>query len=472
MIPVPPFFDLLAQTTALLVITVSMAQNLLYLILLLTAVGVMLGRPRVHQSRALWNGLVDGAPPVSVIVPAYNEAETIADSLRSLLALEYPDFRVVVVNDGSTDPTLEVLARAFELEPAPLEHVSALPHAPLRGLYRSARHANLVVLDKVNSGKADALNAGLGLVTTELFCAVDADSLIEADGLLRVVQPFVEDPERVVAVGGTVRVANGCGVRAGRVRAVALPSRLLPLLQTVEYLRAFMMARLAWGRIGCLMIVSGAFGLFRRDVVIELGGYSTKTVGEDLELVVRLHRRMRDAGRDYRIEFVPEPVCWTQVPETLGVLARQRQRWQRGALETFFRHKGMLVGRGYGRVGRLGLGHILLLDVVTPLVEVLGYVLLPFFWLAGTINTEFFLAYLALTFAFGVFISVASLVLEEFERRRVPRARDLVVLTIAAIVENFGYRQLANLWRIQGHWHYWRGAAHWGRQDRQGFAVA
>ena len=253
---------------------------------------------------------------------------------------------------------------------------------------------------------------------------------------------------------------------------MALPRRMLPLLQTVEYLRAFMMARLAWGRIGCLMIVSGAFGLFRRDVVIELGGYSTKTVGEDLELVVRLHRRMCNAGRDYRIEFVPEPVCWTQVPERLGELARQRQRWQRGALETFFRHKDMLVGRKYGRVGRLGLGHILLLDVVTPLVEVLGYLLLPFFWLAGTINTPFFLAYLALTFAFGVFISVASLVLEEFERRRVPRARDLVVLTAAAIIENFGYRQLANFWRIQGHWQYWRGAAHWGRQDRRGFAAA
>ncbi|MCB1990528.1 MAG: glycosyltransferase family 2 protein, partial [Geminicoccaceae bacterium] len=182
MIPFPPFFDLLAQTTAVLVIVVSMAQNLLYLVLLLTAVSVMLGRPRVHQSRALWNGLVDGAPPVSVIVPAYNEAETIADSLRSLLALEYPDFRVVVVNDGSTDATLDVLMREFGLEPAPLEHVSTLPHAPARGLYRSTRHANLVVLDKVNSGKADALNAGLGQVTTELFCAVDADSLIEADG--------------------------------------------------------------------------------------------------------------------------------------------------------------------------------------------------------------------------------------------------------------------------------------------------
>ena len=472
MIAEPAFFDFIAYTIAILVILVSMTQNLLYLVLLLIAVGVMAGRPQVRQSRALWNGAVDAAPPVSVIVPAFNEAPTIADSLRSLLALEYPDFRVVVVNDGSTDKTLEVLIDAFALEPAEIDRRSPLAHAPLRGLYRSSRHANLVLVDKENSGKADALNAGLGQVTTELFCAVDADSLLEADGLLRVVQPFIEDPERVVAVGGTVRVANGCGVRAGRVRSVALPKKLLPMLQTVEYLRAFMMARLAWGRLGCLMIVSGAFGLFRRDVVIELGGYSTKTVGEDLELVIRLHRHAREAGRDYRIDFVPEPVCWTQVPETLGVLARQRQRWQRGALESFFTHKDMLVKRRYGRAGRLGLGHILLLDVVTPIIEVIGYILLPFFWMAGTINTEFFLAYLAMTFAFGVFISVASLILEEFERRRVPRAVDLVRLTVAAVVENFGYRQLANLWRIQGHWHYWRGAAHWGKQSRTEFAAA
>jgi len=472
MIPVPPFFDLAAEIVAVLVIAVSMAQNLLYLVLLVIAIAVMAGRPRVHQSRALWNSVVDAAPPVSVIVPAFNEAATIVDSLRSLLALEYPDFRLVVVNDGSTDRTLEVLVEAFALEPAPIDRVSPLPHAPLRGLYRSPRHANLVVVDKLNSGKADALNAGLGQVTTELFCAVDADSLLEADGLLRVVQPFVEDPERVIAVGGTVRVANGCGVRAGRVRNVALPKKLLPMLQTVEYLRAFMMARLAWGRLGCLMIVSGAFGLFRRDVVVELGGYSTKTVGEDLELIIRLHRHLRDRQLGYRIEFVPEPVCWTQVPESLSVLARQRQRWQRGALESFFTHKDMLVRSRYGRVGRLGLGHILLLDVITPLVEVLGYLMLPFFWLAGTINTEFFLAYLALTFAFGVFISVASLVLEEFERRRVPRAVDLIRLTLAAIIENFGYRQLANLWRIQGHWQYWRGSVHWGKQARTGFATA
>lgn len=472
MIPEPPFFDIVAYTVSILVIVVSMTQNLLYLILLLIAVGVMAGRPHVHQSRALWNGVVDAAPPISVIVPAFNEAATIADSLRSLLALEYPDFRVVVVNDGSNDATLDVLIDAFALEPTTIDRLSPLAHKPLRGLYRSERHANLLVLDKENSGKADALNAGLGQVTTELFCAVDADSLLEADGLLRVVQPFMEDPERVVAVGGTVRVANGCGVRAGRIRHVALPKKLLPMLQTVEYLRAFMMARLAWGRLGCLMIVSGAFGLFRRDVVIELGGYSTETVGEDLELVIRLHRHAREAGRDYRIDFVPEPVCWTQVPESLGVLARQRQRWQRGALESFFIHKDMLVKRRYGRVGRLGLGHILLLDVVTPIIEVIGYILLPFFWMNGTINTEFFLAYLAMTFAFGVFISVASLILEEFERRRVPRAVDLVRLTLAAILENFGYRQLANIWRIQGHWHYLRGAGHWGKQARIEFKTA
>ena len=295
---------------------------------------------------------------------------------------------------------------------------------PLRAVLGSKRHPNLVVLDKANGGKADALNAGINMVQTQLLCTVDADSLLEGDALLRAVRPFVEDPKRIVGVGGTVRVANGCIVKSGRVREIRLPRRLLPLLQTIEYLRAFMMARLAWGHVGALMVVSGTFGLFCRDVVVEVGGYSRGTVGEDMEVIVKIHRHMRDRKRDYEIAYVPEPVCWTQVPETLHGLARQRIRWQRGAIESFVWHRKMLMRPRYGIVGTLGLGHILLADIVAPLVELLSYVLFPLFWAAGLIYWEFFAAWLALTFGFGVFISVGSLVLEELElKRRAPRRR-------------------------------------------------
>jgi len=469
--PVWWLIERLGELVAVTVIGVSLTQNLVFLMLLGLAGFAMARRPRARLTRTLWNGLVDQAPPMTILVPAFNEAATIVDSVRALLALHYPRFSVVVVNDGSSDATMARLEAAFALEASPHTGTGELGHAPLAGVYGSARHTNLLVLDKANGGKADALNAGINFVETEIFCSVDADSLLEADSLLRVVQSFVDDPLRTVAAGGTVRVANGCSVKAGRVKEVRLPKKLLPLLQTIEYLRAFMMARLAWGRLGALMIVSGAFGIFRRDVVIEVGGYSLGTVGEDLEIIMKIHRRMRAAGRDYVIEFVPEPVCWTQVPEDMSILAAQRIRWQRGALESFARHKGIFGRPRYGRVGALGMGNILLLDVVTPVVEALGYLLLPFFWLIGAVHWPFFLAYLALTFAFGVFISVGSLILEELELRRVPRATDLAILTLVAVLENFGYRQLNNVWRLMGHWRYLRGAAGWGSMRRVAFAT-
>ncbi len=468
--PAWALLDWLAEVLAIVVIVASLAPNLVYVALLCLACGIMLRRPKAKFSRSLWAELVDVAPPITIVVPAYNEEATIVESVRSLLALQYPNFRVIVVNDGSGDATLRRLAERFDLQPARTAPSSSLDCAPVTTVLRSARAENLLVLDKQNGGKADALNAGINHVETDYFCTIDADSLLEGDALLRVMRPFVEDPERVVAGGGTVRVANGCTVRAGRVREVNLPRRLLPLLQTVEYLRAFTMARLAWGKVGALMIVSGAFGVFRRDVALDVGGYSRDTVGEDMEIIVKIHRRMRETGRDYEIAFVPEPVCWTQVPDDLSVLARQRIRWHRGTLETFFRHQDMLLRPRYGVVGGVGFGHILLVDVLTPLIELVSYVLMPLFWYFGLVYWEFLAAWLALTFGFGIFVSIGTLILEELELRRVPRARDLALLALVAVVENLGYRQLNNLWRAIGHWRYLRGDKSWGAMRRQAFA--
>jgi cellulose synthase/poly-beta-1,6-N-acetylglucosamine synthase-like glycosyltransferase len=325
------------------------------------------------------------------------------------------------------------------------------------------------VVDKENGGKADALNAGINLARYPLFCAIDADSMLESDALLRAVQPFVESPERVVGVGGTIRIANGNHIVGGRVVEAALPRNPLVLVQIVEYLRAFLMARVALGEVEALMLISGAFGIFRRAVVIQAGGYSRDTVGEDLELVVKLHRYLLDQRIPLEIRFVPEPVCWTQAPTTLGGLMRQRTRWQRGALETYFRHIGMFLRPRYGRAGSLGMASVLLLDVMGPLIEVLGYVCIPLFWYLGMLNIPYMIAYLALTFGMGIFISVGSLVLEEMEMQRFKSARDLLVLTFCAICENFGYRQLHNIWRFIGWIQFLLGRTHWGTQKRQAF---
>ncbi len=458
-----------AVITAWLVICQGLAQSLIYLAQLVLAYRALRHGPPPRVGRALWWDYSDVVMPIALLVPAYNEEATIGESIRSMLSLQYPNFEVIVINDGSNDGTMDALIAAFDLKPMVRPYDEAMKHRPIQGMYGSPRHSNLLVIDKENGGKSDALNAGINVSRAPLFCAVDADSLLEPDSLLRAVQPFIDDPYRVVAVGGTIRVVNGCEVRNGRVVRTGLPRRILPLFQTIEYLRAFLMARLAWSELNALTIISGAFGIFRRSVAVEVGGYTHGTVGEDLEIIIKIHRWMHDHGQHYRIRFIPEPVCWTEAPESLRVLARQRMRWQRGALETLYRHRDMILNRRYGRVGMLGLGNALLTDVLGPPCEMVGYLLVPLFWATGALSLEFLVAYLALTFVFGICISVGSLMLEELELRRFSRARDLFVLTLAAVLENFGYRQLNNIWRVGGFIQWLRGAQAWGAMTRRGF---
>jgi cellulose synthase/poly-beta-1,6-N-acetylglucosamine synthase-like glycosyltransferase len=455
---------------ALFIILSGLAQNLVYLTQLGLAASALIRQPPEADSASFWQRYSKAAPPIALLTPAYNEALTIVESVRSLLSIRYPDFEIIVINDGSTDKTLEILVDAFQLAPTlARDYELSVEHELILGLWTSSLHPRLLVIDKENGGKADALNAGVNLATTPIVCSMDADSMLEPDALLRAVQPFLEDPQRVVAVGGTIRVANGCTIADGRIIKVGAPRNFLALVQTVEYLRAFLMARLAWSQVGALTIISGAFGLFRRAAVIEIGGYAHGTVGEDMELVVRLHRHFRDAGRPYKVAFVPEPVCWTEAPETLSVLARQRARWHRGALETFVLHRKMAFNPKYGAVGMIGFGWIVLSDVIGPPVEVLGYVLIPLWWSLGALSLDYLLAFIAVTFTFGIALSVGALALEETELHRFPRARDLVVLTGAAILENLGYRQLNQLWRLRGTLQWLRGVQGWGEMTRKGF---
>jgi cellulose synthase/poly-beta-1,6-N-acetylglucosamine synthase-like glycosyltransferase len=461
-----------ASAVAIVVIAFGLAQTGFYIVQLVYA-GIALGRrPPIARSSVLWRRYGEQAPPVAVLAPAFNEEVTIVESVRSLLALQYPDFEVIVVNDGSNDATLDRLIGHFGLSPVDRYHDLVVEHRPIRGIYASPRIPRLLVIDKENGGKSDALNAGINLARAPIFCSIDADSLLESDALLRAVRPFVEEPVLTIAVGGTIRIANGSRIDAGRVIDVRLPRRFLPLVQIVEYLRAFLMARLALGQMQALMVISGAFGMFRRDRAVEVGGYSHGTVGEDMELVVKLHRHMRDRRIPYRVEFIPEPVCWTEAPDSLTILGRQRARWQRGSLETFFRHRDMVLNPRYGRIGMIGFGQVLIVDVLGPIIEVLGYLLVPLLWALGLLSIDYLLAFIAITFTLGIFVSVATLILEEIQLRRFPKARDLAVLTLVAVFENFGYRQLSNLWRMRGWWQFLRRQQGWGTMTRTGFQRA
>ncbi len=469
MITFPQWLHDASEAIAVFVIVVGLLQALFYIVLLGFAATALGRRPPIPRVSELWRRYVDEAPPIALLAPAYNEELSIVESVKSLLSLHYPEFEVLVINDGSTDSTLQILIDHFGLTRVERFHDERVEHRPIRGLYAIERLPRLLVIDKENGGKSDALNAGINVARAPLFCSIDADSLLEPDALLRAVRPFIDDPERTIAVGGTIRIANGCQIQSGRIVKVRMPRNFAALVQIMEYLRAFLMARLALSSMQVLMVISGAFGLFRRQPVLEVGGYSHDTVGEDMELVVKLHRLYRERRQQYRIGFVVEPVCWTEVPESLTILGRQRARWQRGTLEAFFKHRRMLFNPRYGRIGWLGFGHILIVDVLGPWIEVLGYLLVPLLWSLGLLSWEYLLAFLAVTFALGVFVSTATLVLEEVQLRRFPNARDLAILTLVAVVENFGYRQLSNFWRIRGWVEFLRKKKGWGQMTRKGF---
>jgi cellulose synthase/poly-beta-1,6-N-acetylglucosamine synthase-like glycosyltransferase len=388
-------------------------------------------------------------PPVSIIVPAFNEEGTIAAAVRSLLQLEYAELEIVVVNDGSTDGTLEVLAREFDLVRFPEAYRRSVPSREVHRVYRSLRHRNLRVVDKENGGKADAMNAGINAARFPLFCAVDADSVLQRDSLARLVRPFLDDPT-TIACGGTIRVVNGCEVADGFVEKVALPRGWLARVQVLEYLRAFLFGRLGWAPMNALPNVSGAFGLFRRTAVIEAGGYRPDTVGEDMELVLRLHRLYRLSGRPYRISFVPDPICWTEVPDTFGALRNQRIRWHRGLLESLVGNRRLLFHRRGGAAGWLTVPSLLFFEAIGPVVEVTGYLVMATAFALGVISWGSFAAFLTAAVGVGMLLSANALLLEEMSFHLYERPRQLGTLLVAILVENLGYRQLTAFWRVAG----------------------
>jgi cellulose synthase/poly-beta-1,6-N-acetylglucosamine synthase-like glycosyltransferase len=409
-------------------------------------------------------------PPISVVVPAYNEEAGIADSVRSLLALDYPRLEVIVVNDGSTDRTLARLAEAFGLHPARRPTPPFLAHRPVRGVYLPRSQLRLIVVDKENGGKADSLNAGINFATCPLVCSVDADSLLEPDALAKTALPFMEDWERTVAVGGMVRIANGCRVERGRVADARLPRSALAMFQVIEYLRALFGTRTGWSAVNGLLIISGAFGLFRRDLVLAAGGYQTTTVGEDMELVVRLHRFCRDCGWRYRILYVADPVCWTEAPERARYLRRQRSRWYRGCLEALIRHWQMLFNPRYRAAGLLALPAMLLFEVFGPVIELSGYGVLLGAWLGGDLGAGLLLRFFALAVLYGMVLTLGAAILEDASFNRHPAWSDLRRILVFAVAENFGYRQLAHLWRIGGFWQLLRKPG-WGAMERKGLSA-
>ena len=438
------------------------ALNFFYLLFTILS---LIGLTRHHQlsTYILYKEMLHllSLKPISIIVPAFNEEKTIVANVHSLLALEYPNYEVVVVNDGSTDQTLKQLITHFHLKKTFRVFRKVIETAPIKNIYLSPTYPKLVVVDKENGQKSDALNAGLNVARFPLFCAIDSDSLLDKYALLKIIRPFLEEPANMVAAGGIIRLSNGCRIEYGQVKEVGFPRNLLAQFQTIEYLRAFLGGRTGLSMLKSLLIISGAFGLFRKKEVLDIQGYRKETVGEDMDLVVRLQRHLREKKIPYQIRFVPDPICWTEAPEKLKSLTRQRNRWHRGLIESITYNRQMILNPRYGLIGLFAMPFYVIFEMLGPFIEFAGYLIFLFYLFKGGLNSQFALLFFMVALIFGIVISLFAILLEEYSAYQFPRFRHILGLMGASFLENFIFRQSLTLVRVKAFLDFFLGKKEW-----------
>lgn len=409
--------------------------------------------------------------PISIIVPAYNEEVGIYNSVRSLLSINYPQYEIIVVNDGSKDQTVAEMIEKFEMVKVNLVVRKRLQTEQVRAIYQSNLYDYLYLVDKDNGGKSDALNAGINLSHYPYFCSLDGDSVLERDAFLKVMKPIIDSNGEVIVTGGSIRIANGCEIERGEIMKVGLAKSPLVVMQVVEYLRAFLMGRIGLSRHNLLLIVSGAFGVFQKEWVVKAGGYRTKTVGEDMELIVRLHRLIKEEKSNKRIEYVPDPVCWTEAPESLKILRRQRSRWHRGLFESLWIHKKMIFNPKYGLVGFISMPYFLFIELLSAVIEFIGYIIVILGLIFSIINVKVALLLFLMSFLYGSILSMCAVLLEEWSLRKYETKRELARLFFYSITEAFWFRPLTVLWRFEGFIQaIFKREGKWGEMKRKGIS--
>ncbi len=446
---------------------------LIYVVLLISS-AIELNNYLKKNSFVNYNTIlsVPFSPKISVIAPAYNESITIVENVRSLLSLFYHNFEVIVVNDGSRDSTLQLVIEEFELEKVNYHINYKINCKEIRGIYKSKIKTltKLIVIDKENGGKADALNAGINIASGKLYVGIDVDSILESDALLKLVKPFLEETDKkVIAAGGAIQVVNSCQVEDGRITEVNLPKKFIPRAQVLEYTRAFLLGRMAWSKLNSILLVSGALGMFDVKTVINCGGYKTDTVGEDMELIVRMRRYMVENNMKYQVKYIPDPLCWTEVPTELGTLGRQRRRWTRGGVDTLIRHRKLFLNPKYGNFGLLGYTYWVFFEWFAPILELLGIIYTIVLFSLGLLDLKFFLLLMTFVYTFALTISVYAILFEELTYHRYEKRRHLIHLLITALFEPVFYHPLVFFWAIRGNIEFFRGKKGWGQIIRKGF---
>lgn len=406
--------------------------------------------------------------PVSILVPAYNEELGIVESINSLITLKYPETEIIVIDDGSKDNTANVVIESFDMVKSHIKVNAKLSTKPILNIYQSRLHPKVFLIQKENGGKSDALNAGINLARYPYFCSIDGDSILDSNSLLRVMQPIIESDGKVVAAGGSVRIANGNDIHFGTMVEKKLGNHPLVLVQVIEYLRAFMLGRIFLSHFNMILIVSGAFSVFNKRIVIDVGGYSTDVIGEDMELVVKVHAKIRENKTKERIEFIPNPVCWTEAPTSLSVLRNQRRRWSQGIFESLWKHRHMALNPKYGRIGWIAFPYFWIFEALGALVEFAGYVYIIFAFFTDRLNTEFAILILISLVVYGSIFSVLALMIETGTSNKLTSPKGVIKLVLVSLSETFWYRPLLILFRIEGMIRFIFKKKDWGNMERKG----
>jgi len=414
------------------------------------------------------------APTISIIAPAYNESVTIVENIRALLSLYYPNFEIIIVNDGSKDDTLNKTIEAYELEKVPYIIDYKIECKEIVDIYKSKKKAfnNLTIINKLNGGKADALNAGINIAKGQYFIAIDVDSIIDPYALQKLVLPFLTTTDtRVIATGGVIRIANSCTIKDGQLIEINVPDDYLPRCQVIEYNRAFLLGRLAWSRLDGLLLISGALGLFDKEIAIACGGYYPKTVGEDMEIVVRMRKYMACRNEKYRVAYIPEPLCWTEAPSSLKILGSQRNRWTRGTIDTIFLHGDLFFNPKYGVMGMLSFPYWVFFEWLAPIIETLGLLYFILLAIFGFPNWIFFSVMFFCVYFFAISFSSYAILYDHLVFHRYTKKRMLLKLLVTSWLEPFFYHPMVTWWALRGNWDYFvRKKKAWGKMTREGFS--
>lgn len=415
------------------------------------------------------------SPSITIIAPAYNESLNVVENVRSLLSNHYPNYKVIIINDGSSDDSLEKLIEAYDLEHVEYEVEGNLETKPFRkGVFASKNPAfeRLIVVDKENGGKADALNMGLNISNSKYVACIDVDCLLLEDSLQKMIKPFLEATDhKVIAAGGVIRIANSCIIEGGKLIEVNLPKNLLVQAQILEYLRAFLLGRMAWSRLNGLLVISGAFGVFDREIAVEVGGYDTSTVGEDMEIIVRMRRHMEEIGRKYRVAYIPDPLCWTEAPDNHKTLVSQRNRWTRGTIETLKKHRKIAFNKNYGTFGMLSYPYWLFFERLAPIIEFIGIIYFGILIAFNLVQWEFAVLFIVIAYLFSVLFSIVALVSEELTYNQYKKRNTGYRLILLCFIEPFILHPVVLYAAIRGNIdYYFNKKKKWGKMQRKGMA--